>query len=59
VPNGSVVHAPVGAGLSGAAGRGGAVLSEVAVGQLMPWDTAEFTDDEVRAQLRQVIGDIF
>jgi hypothetical protein len=59
VSNGSVAHAAVGAGFSGGAGRGGAGFSEVAVGQLMPWDTAEFTDDEVREKLRQVIGDIF
>lgn len=45
---------PAGVSAAVAGSHGGPAAMELA-----PWDTAEFTDDELRAQLRQVIGDVF
>lgn len=50
--NGSI-RAPAAVQAVAAAGSTAAVQEG---DELAPWDTVEFTDDELRAQLRHVIG---
>jgi hypothetical protein len=54
LPNGSGPPPP-----TAATAASGSTAAAQAGACLTPWDTAELTDDELRAQLRHVIGDVF